>query len=92
MELLGSLGGLEFLGWISSLLLGVCAIPQGLKTLRTRTARDISWAFLSLWGGGEVVGIAYAYGLDSTPLLFNYVLNTIIIGYILYVKVQEGSY
>jgi len=76
--------------WISGILLGICAIPQGLKTYRTKTARDISWMFLGLWLGGELTGIVYAFSLYSAPLVFNYALNTTIIVYILYTKIKEA--
>lgn len=80
---------MELIGWISGIFLGICAMPQAYKTYRTQTAQDISWAFLLLWLGGEITGLAYGVYLSSTPLVFNYVLNSIIIAYILKVKIHE---
>jgi len=80
------------IGWIGSLLLALCGLPQAIKTYQTKRADDLSWWFLGMWGGGEILTFIYvlnsniADGAYQYPLLVNYVINFIIIKYLVYVK------
>jgi len=77
----------DLLGLIGSVCLGLCAVPQVLKTLRTKRAGDISWLFLLMWLTGEVAFFIY------TPwdlyLHANYGINIVFISIIIYYKVGE---
>lgn len=77
------------LAWIGSILLGVCSVPELIKTLRTKTC-TLSWGFLLLWFFGEVFVLVpvLARNLGSF-LVFNYSLNTVIIGILIYYKVRK---
>jgi uncharacterized protein with PQ loop repeat len=80
------------IGWIGSLLLSFCGLPQASKTYRTRKADDLSWGFLGMWGMGEVFTFIYVLDLNLAkgeyqyPLLANYSINFVIICYLVYVK------
>ena len=82
------------IGWIGSLLLSFCGLPQAIKSYRTKRADDLSWLFLGMWGFGEFFTCIYVVqsniisGEFQYPLIFNYVLNFIIICYLFYVKVN----
>ncbi len=73
-----------YLGFMGSILLALCALPQCIKTYRTKRCDDLSWLFLGMWGFGEIATLLYVYeqhGLD--PLLFlNYIANIIMVGYL----------
>ena len=74
-------------------MLAVCALPQVIKCWRTRKADDLSWLFLLLWFGGEVLTLAYILIDDNQssmrhwPLYLNYGLNIVMISYLFYAKV-----
>lgn len=68
---------LEWLGWTSSILLAVCAIPQAIRSLRQGNSDGIDWYFLLLWFSGEVLGLFYVLTLGSLPLVINYVANLV---------------
>ena len=78
----------ELAGWLSSLALGLCAVPQVIHTWRTGKTDGISVGFLSLWLTGELLGLIYVTGFDiiPMPLLANYAANTLAIGYLVSVK------
>lgn len=82
------MSAIEIVGWLGGTMLAICALPQTIKTVRTRKAHDISWAFLLLWGGGEILMLIYAIiVLDSNLiLLYNYICNAVMIGIIAAVK------
>lgn len=79
---------MEVFGWISSICLGICALPQAIKCYRQGHAEGIDYMFLGLWTLGEIAGIIYVIYINSLPLIVNYsfnlVLLSIIIKYILY--------
>jgi uncharacterized protein with PQ loop repeat len=69
---------METIGWISATLFALCAVPAAYEAIRKKTC-DISSLFLFMWLSGEITGLVYAYHLESLPLAFNYVVNTICI-------------
>jgi uncharacterized protein with PQ loop repeat len=78
------------LAWFGSILLGVCSVPELIKTLRTKTC-TLTWSFLLLWFFGEVFVLVPVLAKDlGAFLVFNYSLNTLIIGVLLYYKIKEG--
>jgi len=48
-------------GWIGSVLLTVCGLPQAIKVWRTKKANDLSMTFLTMWWLGEVFTFLYIY-------------------------------
>ena len=80
------------LGWIGAFLFAVCAVPQVIKTYRTKKAGDLSWLFLTFWLFGEILTLAYLLvddhieGIRHFPLYINYLFNTILVLYLIYAK------
>ena len=83
---------MTLIGWLGALMLAACGLPQALKVWRTGRTRDLSWWFLWLWGGGELCCFAYVLvgnvtvGVWQWPLLANYVLCLVVVGYLLTAK------
>lgn len=82
----------EIIGWIGAFLFAICALPQAVKTFKTKSADDLSWLFLLLWFGGEILTFSYLIvddiKLKTThfPLYVNYIFNTILVIYLIYAK------
>lgn len=76
------------MGWIGSLCLSICGLPQAWMSFKEKSSEGISWGFLLLWGFGELFGIAYVVDKADAPLIVNYATNILIIGVILYYKVN----
>ena len=67
---------IEVIGWIGGICLAVCALPQAIKSYRTKSSGDLSLSFVLLWLVGELLTVAYI--LTTTmqwPLLINYSIN-----------------
>ena len=83
---------MEIIGWIGAVLLAFCGVPQAIKTFYTKRATDFSWFFLFMWYFGEILVVVYVINDNyinnnwQLPLIFNYVLNILIITYLLYAK------
>lgn len=82
----------ETIGWIGNLLFAVCAIPQVIKTFRSKKTEDLSLLFLWLWFFGELLTFFYIVlgDLESKtvhlPLYFNYIVNIFLASFLVYAK------
>jgi hypothetical protein len=73
----------EALGWAGMLMLGLCALPLLLATLRDGHANGIDPFFLALWLGGEVTMLCHVLLSGTTkPILANYIANTFMVSVI----------
>jgi len=79
---------IEFLGFLSALCFGLCAAPQSIEAIRTKSAAGISTGMIVLWLLGEASAIAYAILALNSPfwLLANYILSTICLSPVVYYK------
>lgn len=87
VDALKNMSMFQILGWIGSLCLAGCGIPQAWVSYKDKHSDGISWAFLLLWAFGEVFAIIYVYDKLDMPLLVNYGVNLLIVGIMLYYKI-----
>jgi uncharacterized protein with PQ loop repeat len=79
---------MEYIGWIGSILLAFCGLPQAIESYKTKNSDGLTWGFLGMWGMGEIFTIIYILPKWHWPLIFNYTANIIFIGIILYYKIR----
>jgi uncharacterized protein with PQ loop repeat len=82
---------MEILGWIGSICLAICGVPQAWMSYKDKHSHGISWAFLLLWAFGELFALAYVYDKLDLPLLLNYSINILIVGVILFFKINPNT-
>lgn len=80
---------METIGWISSVALAICAIPQGILVWRNKNADGMSAISVLLWLLGEITGIIYAISIVSYPLIFNYTIGLTVVAIINYYKFKD---
>lgn len=88
---LGNMDLILLMGWLGSLCLSICGLPQAWMSFKEKSSEGISWGFLLLWGFGELFGIAYVVDKADAPLIMNYATNILIIGVILYYKINPSK-
>jgi MtN3 and saliva related transmembrane protein len=82
------------LGWIGAFLFAICAVPQVVKTWKTKSAGDLSWLFLLFWLLGELLTLFYILvddyleSITHFPLYINYAFNTVLVLYLVYAKLK----
>lgn len=76
----------EIMGWLGSICLAVCGIPQAIQSYKDKHSEGISNGFLILWSLGEIFALAYVYDKLDLPLLLNYATNIFILAVIIYYK------
>lgn len=81
---------LEFLGWIGSFALAICALPQAIQCIKTKSAEGVSPYFLILWWTGEIITLVYIICTTMQwPLIVNYIFNIACITVIMFFKMKE---
>jgi uncharacterized protein with PQ loop repeat len=76
------MNSLEIIGFIGSLSLAVCGIPQAWMSFKQGHSEGISLGFLLLWTVGEIFTILYVLPMANAPLLLNYSCNLIFLSVI----------
>lgn len=79
---------MEMIGWIGSILLAFCGLPQAIESWKTKNSDGLTWGFLIMWGLGEIFTIIYIIPKWHWPLIFNYTANIIFISIIVYYKIK----
>jgi uncharacterized protein with PQ loop repeat len=79
---------METIGWIGSILLAFCGLPQAWQSYKEKNSDGVTMSFLIMWGVGELFTIVYIIPKWHWPLIFNYTANIIFIGIILYYKIK----
>lgn len=81
----------ELMGWLGSICLAICGVPQAWMSYKEKHSEGISWAFILLWAFGEAFALAYVYNKLDLPLVMNYLTNILIVAIILYYKINPGK-
>lgn len=88
---------IDIIGWIGSIFLAFCGLPQAIKTFKTQKTIDLSWWFLILWGTGELFCFVYIILTNwniqffQWPLYLNYLFNIVIVFYLFFAKVKHDG-
>lgn len=77
---------MELLGWIGSILLAICALPEVLITIKTKQCY-LTWGLLLCWFFGEIfLLIPILFEIKEPFLIFNYSTNIVLLLYLIYYK------
>jgi MtN3 and saliva related transmembrane protein len=83
---------MEWLGYLGGFCFAFSALPQTIKTIRTRRADDLSWGLLSMWSIGEIAMVIYERSeIGSMPMFLNYVINLLLLMPIIYIKLTGNN-
>ena len=78
---------MEIIGYIGSIMLAICGLPQAIESYKTKSSEGLTWGFILLWFFGELFTFAYIIPKMDLPLLINYSANLIFLIIILYYKI-----
>ena len=79
---------METIGWLGSILLAFCGLPQAIESYKTKSSAGLTWGFLAMWFIGEILTVIYIIPKWHWPLIFNYTANIIFLSVILYYKIK----
>lgn len=79
---------MENIGWIGSIMLAFCGLPQAWESIRMGHSRGLTWGFLSMWFVGELCTFLYILPKMDLPLLVNYSANIMFLIIIIFYKIK----
>ena len=82
---------MENIGWIGSLLLALCGLPQAIESYKTKSSEGLTWGFILMWFVGELCTFVYIIPKMDLPLLVNYSANICFLLVIIYFKIKPGK-
>ena len=81
---------INLLGYIAGILTTLAFLPQVLKTLRTKSTRDISLAMWLLLCAGVSCWLIYGLLLGAGPIIAANAVTLLLAGIVLLLKVTHG--
>jgi len=78
---------LELFGWVGSILLAFCGLPQAIESYKTKSSYGVTWGLILMWLLGEIFTLIYVFPKSDLPLIFNYTANILFISVIGYYKI-----
>lgn len=82
----------EYLGYAAGLLTTFAFLPQALRMIRTRQARDISMTWAASMTAGVFLWLCYGILKFSLPLISSNAITLFLLVVILYVKVRHNRH
>lgn len=79
---------METLGWLGSILLAFCGLPQAIESYKTKSSAGLTWGFIAMWFIGEIFTFVYILPKMDLPLLFNYTANILFLSVIIFYKLN----
>ena len=79
---------MENIGWLGSILLAFCGLPQAIESIKTKSSEGLTWGFIGMWFIGEICTFIYILPKMDLPLLLNYTANIIFLAIIIFYKIM----
>ena len=80
---------MELIGWTGSILLAICGLPLGIDAYKNKNADHVPTMFLHMWYSGEILALIYVIYQQDWPLVFNYLINALILTFVYYYKYRS---
>jgi MtN3 and saliva related transmembrane protein len=80
----------QLLGLVAGALIAVSFVPQIWKLFKLKSAREISLPFTLLQLCGGILFLIYGLALSLPTIIITNILNTLLVGLILYAKMRYG--
>ena len=81
----------EWIGYVAAMCTTTAFVPQAVQVFRTRRTDDLSLGMFSLLTVGIALWFAYGLLCDSPPIYLANGTTLVLAGYILIMKLTEGS-
>jgi MtN3 and saliva related transmembrane protein len=82
--------GITLLGLVAGTLTTIAFLPQLLKVWRSKSAKDISMAWLVTFSGGVLLWLIYGILLGQLPILLANAVTLLLTLIILFFKLRYG--
>jgi MtN3 and saliva related transmembrane protein len=81
---------IEIFGYLAMIIIPIALAPQVLKSWKTKSTKDISIMWSSVYVLGLVCWLIYGLGIDSIPLVVSAVIEGMLASSLLVLKLRYG--
>ncbi|MFH0956295.1 MAG: PQ-loop domain-containing transporter [Candidatus Aenigmatarchaeota archaeon] len=81
---------IEYVGYLAMACIAIALIPQVARSWKTKSTKDISLAWTSVYFLGIMLWLVYGMGIGSTPLALSSALEGSLAGSLLVLKLKYG--
>lgn len=81
---------IELVGYAAMVVMALSLTPQVIKSWRTKSTKDISILWNSLYIFGLVLWLAYGIGINSWPLVGAAIIESVLAISLIILKVRHG--
>ena len=81
----------DIIGYVAAFCTTSAFVPQAYRVWKTRHTRDLSLAMFLIFSGGVALWFWYGWRINSTPIIIANLCTLVLAGYILVMKITEGS-
>lgn len=83
-------GGVELVGFVAAFCTTVAFVPQLVRVIRLRSAREISLPTFLLFSVGVSLWLIYGLRIGSNPVIFSNIFTLMLSVSILFLKLRYG--
>jgi MtN3 and saliva related transmembrane protein len=80
---------LDIIGYLAAAGTTGAWLPQVLKTIKSRSAEDFSWAYLAVFATGVALWLAYGIGKKEMPIMLANAVTLALVVVVGVVKLRE---
>ena len=81
---------IELVGYLAIVLIASSLVPQVIKSWKTKSTKDISLFWNSLYVLGLICWLTYGIGIKNTPLIVSSVIEGTLAASLLILKIKYG--
>jgi MtN3 and saliva related transmembrane protein len=81
---------IEYVGYLGMALIAAALIPQVARSWKTKSTKDISLVWNSVYFSGIMMWLVYGMGIGSTPLTLSSMLEGSLAASLLVLKIKYG--
>jgi MtN3 and saliva related transmembrane protein len=78
----------QTVGLVAGVLTTTAWLPQIVRTWRSRSAQDLSWPYLLVFGSGIVLWLVYGALVANLPLLVANAVTILFVGVLVFLKAR----
>ncbi|MFC1769312.1 SemiSWEET family sugar transporter [Nanoarchaeota archaeon] len=81
---------IELAGYGAMIVMAVSLTPQVIKSWKTKSTKDISILWNSLYLFGLILWVIYGLGISSVPLVGAAIIEAVLAGSLIILKIKYG--
>jgi MtN3 and saliva related transmembrane protein len=84
------MANIDLIGYLAGFIVAISLTPQVIKSWKTKTTKDISIAWTSIYIVGLILWVIYGFGIGSFPVILTVAIEALLTVALLILKIEYG--